>query len=168
MENFREIKPQTLSESPFELIGKRWMLISAGNEQKLGTMTASWGMLGVLWSKSVATCFVRPQRYTFKLLQENSHFSLSFFEEEFRPALLHCGKISGRDEDKIAKSGLTPVFSYSAPTFEQANLCLICRKMYVQQLDPAEFLDAQIAENYPEKDYHFAFVGEIEKTLENR
>ena len=39
------------SFNPFELIGKDWMLISAGTAEKWNTMTASWGGVGVMWGK---------------------------------------------------------------------------------------------------------------------
>ena len=34
------------SFNPFDLIGQKWMLISAGTEDKWNTMTASWGAVG--------------------------------------------------------------------------------------------------------------------------
>ena len=39
------------SFNPFELIGQKWMLISAGTGDKWNTMTASWGAVGVMWGK---------------------------------------------------------------------------------------------------------------------
>ncbi|MBQ5373195.1 MAG: flavin reductase family protein, partial [Bacteroidaceae bacterium] len=49
-------------EDVFHLIGKEWMLITAGNIKHFNTMTASWGGLGWLWNKPVAFIFVRPER----------------------------------------------------------------------------------------------------------
>ncbi len=40
---FREITPEQLTANPFTLINRDWMLITAGDEQKHNTMTASWG-----------------------------------------------------------------------------------------------------------------------------
>lgn len=39
--SFTEIKAEGLKDNPFDLIGKQWMLITAGNEEKCNTMTAS-------------------------------------------------------------------------------------------------------------------------------
>ena len=47
------------SFNPFDLIGQKWMLISAGTEDKWNTMTASWGAVGVMWGKPSATCYIR-------------------------------------------------------------------------------------------------------------
>ncbi len=41
------------SFNPFDLIGQKWMLISAGTEDKWNTMTASWGAVGVMWASRV-------------------------------------------------------------------------------------------------------------------
>ena len=53
MEGFimKKINIAEQSFNPFELIGKDWMLISAGTAEKWNTMTASWGGVGVMWGK---------------------------------------------------------------------------------------------------------------------
>ena len=60
----REIDANELNCNVFDLIGSKWMLVTAGDEQGSNTMTASWGGLGVIWGKPSATVYVRPQRYT--------------------------------------------------------------------------------------------------------
>ena len=65
---FKEVDIKSLNFNPFTKIGSEWMLITAGGESGCNTMTASWGGLGVLWGKNVATCYIRPQRYTKKLI----------------------------------------------------------------------------------------------------
>ena len=61
---FKQININELKVNPFNLIGKEWLLISATDGNKCNTMTASWGGLGVIWNKNVATVYIRPQRYT--------------------------------------------------------------------------------------------------------
>ena len=41
-------KAEELQFNPFTKIGKEWMLITAGTEEKCNTMTASWGGVGVI------------------------------------------------------------------------------------------------------------------------
>ena len=41
--SFKEIKAEDLQFNPFTRIGSDWMLITAGDEKKFNTMTASWG-----------------------------------------------------------------------------------------------------------------------------
>ena len=62
--SFREVKAEELTMNPFTKIGKEWLLITAGNEEKCNTMTASWGAMGVMWGKNAVTVYIRPQRYT--------------------------------------------------------------------------------------------------------
>ena len=110
MSYFREISPAELNESPFKTIGDDWILITAPDETKesgANAMTASWGGLGVLWSKPVATIYVRPQRYTFELCEKSERISLCVLPEEYRPALKICGTKSGKDTDKLKECSLT-------------------------------------------------------------
>jgi flavin reductase (DIM6/NTAB) family NADH-FMN oxidoreductase RutF len=161
-DNFKPIDPGRVSDNPFHLIGNDWMLITAGNVQKFNTMTASWGGMGILWRKKVCFIFVRPSRYTYEFLEENESFTLSFFEEEYRKVLSFCGTKSGRDVDKIAATGLTPVEGEQESVyFAEARLVMQCKKLYYQDLEPGNFLDSSIEENYYGRDYHRIYVGEI-------
>ena len=162
---FKEISPNSLNENFFKLIGEKWMLITAGNEENLNMMTASWGGVGVLWNKNVTFSFIRPNRYTFEFTEQNDYYTLSFYDDTFKSELSFCGTNSGRDVDKIEKTGFTPAFDEAAPYFEEAKLVLVCKKIYTQYLAPELFLDPTIEQNYPMKDYHKMYVGEIEKVL---
>ena len=106
------------------------MLITAGNEEKCNTMTASWGGVGIMWGKNAVTTYIRPQRYTKEFVDANDTFTISFFDESYRKALNICGSVSGRDKDKIKEAGLTPYFVDGTAAFEEANLILVCKKMY--------------------------------------
>ena len=140
--------------------------VSAGELADFNTMTASWGAMGELWHKKVGFGFVRPTRHTFKFMEESDTFTLTFFDEKYRDALKFCGTKSGRDVDKMAATGLTPVPSKCGSVhFAEARLVIECRKLYVHDLDPAEFLEAAIEEEYPEKDYHRMYIGEIVRCL---
>lgn len=159
----KKIDPLEISENTFKLIGSDWMLITAGSTDAYNTMTASWGGFGVLWNRNVCWCVIRPQRYTREFVEATDHFTLSFFPEEYRRALQVCGSKSGRDIDKAAETGLTPIPATlpATTTFEQATLVVECRKIYFQDMDPANFLDQRIDDNYPQKDYHRMYFGEI-------
>ena len=155
------------NENVFSLIGDRWMLVAATDKNgKTNAMTASWGGMGVLWGKKVAFVFIRPQRYTKRFVDESDNFTLSFFNDSYKKMLGYMGKVSGRDEDKIAKSGLTLTVENGAPVFKEAAMTLVCRKMYRQTLKEENFIDkSNIRKWYPEKDYHDVYVAEIVKEL---
>lgn len=162
----REIKPEELQKNPFQMIGKEWLLVTAEKDGKVNTMTASWGGVGIMWNKPVAYIFLRPQRYTKEFVDQAETFSLSVMGEEHRKTLSYFGSVSGRDEDKIAKSGLKVVHEGATPYFEEANTVMICRKLYAQFYDPSCFIDRSLDEkNYPNKDYHMMYIAEIEKIL---
>lgn len=163
---FIEIAPRHISENVFKLIGSDWMLITAGTIESLNTMTASWGGLGVLWNKNVSFCFVRPTRYTYQFMEKSESFTLSFFEEKYRYVLNFCGSKSGRDVNKISATGITPIEDISGSIyFNEARLVIICKKIYFQDLNPNNFLENDIDKNYPQKDYHRMYIGEIIKCL---
>ena len=164
---FKKIKPQEIKGNPFEMIGKQWMLITGGNGDGFNSMTASWGALGVLWEKPVTHCFVRPTRHTYNFMESSEYYTLSFYDEKYRDKLTYFGTVSGRDEDKVKGSGLTPkVLDCGAVCYEEASLVIVCRKIYDYDFDPAKFLDPTTEKNYPNKDYHRAYIGEVVEVLE--
>jgi flavin reductase (DIM6/NTAB) family NADH-FMN oxidoreductase RutF len=142
------------------------MLITAGDEAKHNTMTASWGGLGIMWGKKVAMVYIRPQRYTKEFVDRNDRFTISFYKEEYRKALAVCGRKSGRDCDKEKEAGLTPYYVDGTTAFEEADLVFVCRKQYHQELKGECF---DVKENdtthYPDQDYHMMYIAEIEKVL---
>jgi len=162
----RNIDPKQIAKNPFSLIGDQWMLITAGDGENCNTMTASWGGVGVLWQAPVATCYIRPQRYTKKFMDEQDYFTLTFFGEEYREALKLCGTKSGRDVDKVKECGFTvKTAECGAPYFEQAELVIVCRKRYVQDFDPNAIPDDVKEKQYPNEDYHTMYIGEIVEVL---
>ena len=151
----KQIEINEFSENPFKLIGSDWMLITAKKGDKTNMMTASWGGVGILWNKPVATIYVRPQRYTKEFIDNEEYFSLCVLPEEYRQILNYCGTKSGRDEDKIAETKLTIDESEKAPIFKESRLVLICKKLYAQDMSEDSFIDKSLVEkNYKEKDFH--------------
>ena len=167
MMEFQEQKLDDFTCHPFTKIAKEWMLISSGSPNHFNTMTASWGGLGTMWGKSVAFTFIRPQRYTKEFIDQQERFSLCFFDKRYQKTLSYLGSVSGRDENKIETCDLTPMFLDGVPCFEEANCILLCKKLYCQEMLPTSFLDTSLdTQWYPHKDYHFMYVSEIEKVLQ--
>jgi flavin reductase (DIM6/NTAB) family NADH-FMN oxidoreductase RutF len=163
---FHEVDPTTLPDNTFTLIEDEWMLITAGNLAHYNTMTANWGGFGILWRRKICWCVIRPHRYTYQFMESAPAFSLSFFTKEYKKALDLCGAKSGRDIDKAAATGLTPFETCPGiVSFTQARLIIECQKIYYQDLDPQHFLDPAIGKNYPDKDYHRMYLGEIIRCL---
>lgn len=157
----------TLSQLDYKFIGKidsQWALLTAGKDASYNTMTVSWGSFGTLWNKPVATVFLRPQRYTREFVEREEYYTLSFFGGNYMKDLGVLGSVSGRDADKLSRTSFTAAFSEigGAPYFEQAELVLVCKKLYCDDLDEGHFIDTSIiSENYPQKDFHRFYIGEI-------
>lgn len=163
---FQEILSGDLQMNVFNTIGKDWMLITAQKGDKINTMTASWGGMGIMWGKPVAYIFIRPQRCTKEFVDSADCLSLSVLPGEFRKQLNYFGTVSGRDEDKIALSGLQTQLYHSVPLFTDAKAAFICRKLYAQELKEDCFIDSEApAKWYPQKDYHTMYVVELEHIL---
>lgn len=164
---FKEIAIEDLQLNPFQKISRQWMLITAGNELESNTMTASWGGLGIMWGKNVATAYIRPQRYTKEFVDNSDMFTLSFLPEEKREALNICGRVSGRDvEDKWAEAGLHPYYVDGTTAVEEAEMVLVCKKLYAQEMYPECFIETECDTKwYPQADYHTMYIAEIVKVL---
>ncbi len=166
MNDFKEISANHLQGNPFHMIGQEWMLVTAEKEGKVNTMTAAWGGLGIMWGKNVAFVVIRPQRYTKEFIDAADSFSLSFYDESFRKTLSYLGAVSGRDEDKVLKSGLTVTQNDSIPYFKEAKTVLFCKKLFSQPYEEKNFFDNDIpGACYPDKDYHTLYISEITKIL---
>ena len=156
--SFKEISANDIKDNAFDMIGKKWMLVTASDGEKVNSMTASWGGVGIMWGKPVAFVFIRPQRYTKEFVDKAGTLSLTFFDESYRKMLNYMGTTSGRNEDKIAKAGLTTCFSDKTPYFEEAETALIVKKLYAQEMSSDYLVDKNIDTRwYPENDYHTIF-----------
>lgn len=172
---FHEVSYRDITTNPFEDFGKNWMALAAGNQQ-IGSnaMTIAWGHLGSLWERGTHTnrlptaiCYVRPSRYTKKLMDSAAYFTLSSFDAQHRHTLGYLGTHSGCDGEKYTAAGLTPVFAENTVYFSEAQRVYICRKLYSAKLQEVGFADRELMEfNYPQRDFHTMYIGEIIKVLE--
>jgi len=162
--HLRPVDPKSLSPEIFQVFLKNNALLAAGDKEGCNTMTIGWGQLGTLWNLPVCTVYVRPERHTYQFMEGHDYFTVSILAAEDRDTARICGTTSGRDTDKIEKCGLTVRYSAGdAPYFEEAELVLVCRKLFVQDMDAACVKDEQILKFYTEKmgNWHRVYYGEI-------
>lgn len=161
--SFKKVELSELEINPFKLIGKQWMLLTGGTSESFNTMTASWGQLGVLWNKNVLTCYIRPNRYTYEFVENGEYFTASFFGEEHREALKFCGANSGRDCDKVKETGLTAAELDGCVGFEEAEMVMVCKKLYSGGIREDAFLTDEgiFAKFYGSDPLHKAYIAEI-------
>ena len=166
MHTFQKITTDIMEINPFEKIGKDWMLVTAGNEEKANTMTASWGALGQMWGKDAAFVVIRQSRFTKEFIDREGKFSLSFPKDKYRKLMKFLGTVSGRNEDKIKESGIDIGYYNGVPYVDQADLLLICKVMSATLIKPENFKDQDIdATWYGDKDYHTLYIAEITDIL---
>jgi flavin reductase (DIM6/NTAB) family NADH-FMN oxidoreductase RutF len=150
---------------PYSLLARQWLVLTCGDLKtgRYNSMTVGWGSFGVMWNKPFVQVVVRPTRYTYEFMNRYPTFTLCALGKKYREALQILGTRSGRDGNKIAETGLTPIPStkVAAPGFNEAQLILELKKMYWEDFRPENFLDPAIEELYPQKDYHRLFYGEI-------
>lgn len=170
MNNFKSINPMDFSGDFAKMFGTNWALLTAEKDGEINTMTIGWGEIGCLFGKAVATVFVRPSRHTFHIIDKADSYSITFVPKEDKEKLAYCGKISGRDENKIEKCGLTVAYQDGVPYFEEASTAVICKKMYTQNLEPdnlEESYKKQVLDRFfPSGDFHKIYTGEIISVLE--
>ena len=161
---FKEINAHEIKENIIEMISNEYMLISAGDKSCHNMMTASWGFMGEMWGADAVAVVIRPQRYTMEFIEKHDYFTLSFYGDN-KDIHKICGGKSGRDCDKTALTGLTPVFSDNTVYFEEARLVIVCKKQYIQKMSPDCFTDKEPEKWFPNNDYHNMVIGKIEKVL---
>lgn len=160
---WKEISPQEIDTNAVRLFADNWMVLTAGKAQKMNMMTIAWGGLGQLWNKPVVTVYVSTSRYTYNFMEENKYFTVTAFPEVYRDKLQYLGEVSGRDEDKVKGSGLTPEYTeLGNPIYKEANLAIECRKIYSAQFDKNK-LPLEQRQWYDEKGIglHVMYIGEI-------
>jgi flavin reductase (DIM6/NTAB) family NADH-FMN oxidoreductase RutF len=161
----QEIPPSHLRVPVYRSWNDEWFLLTCGDHSagRFNTMTVGWGGLGCMWKRPMVMVVVRPQRYTFEFMEEYPDFTICHFPSGNSQTLTYCGSHSGRDVNKIDECGLSLIASsrVEAPGFEEADLILECSKMYFDDFKPEHFLAGFIEENYPAKDYHRLYLGEI-------
>lgn len=159
---YKQIAPDRIPGNIIKMLNDDWMLITAGDKDKFNMMTASWGGLGVLYGKPVATCFINPTRYTYQLMENNDTYTLTFYTEAYREALRYCGTTSGKDADKVKGSGLSPITTpEGSQAFSEAWLIIECRKLVSQSLTPEAISNEEVKEKWAGKQLHKMYIGEI-------
>lgn len=157
-----KIDYKQLEINPFTIIGEDDFLLTAGELGNWNTMTAGWGGLGYIWGKPAVFVFVRESRYTLEFMDRFDSFSLSFFPNEYKEALRICGTRSGRDIDKAKEAGLSAMSLDGTVAFDEANLVFTCKKLSRTLISKDGILDPSPLTHYPQGDWHYMFVGEIE------
>ena len=130
-----EIKPFELAGST---VGRTVLIVTCDGEGKPNAMTAGWLQLGGLWGKAILTIAVRPDRYTWGLLNERGEFTVNVPGKSLGEAVEVCGTVSGRDEDKFSRCEMTavPGKAVSVPAIGEALITYECKVVLTAESAP--------------------------------
>lgn len=158
---YKRVDADKIPGNIIKLLGD-WTLITSGTAENTNVMTASWGGLGVFWEKPVSFCFINPTRHSITTMDKGDTYTISFYTEAYKEALLYCGSHTGRDTDKIKGSGLTPIKLPSGATaFSEAWMILECKKIVAQPISPDAVVVKDLPNDWTKDGYHKMYIGEI-------
>ena len=153
---------------------KKGIIITTKSKDKINNMSISWGTLGIEWNKNIFTIFIRENRYTRSLLDENPEFTVNIpIKEIERNIIKVCGTTSGYNTNKIKELNLTleEPNIISVPAIKELPLTLECKVIYKQKQDNRQIPEDIKTVFYPQdvdssfygsnKDFHIAYYGEI-------
>lgn len=155
---------KTISVDIFSRFKKEWALLTVKKESVVNSMTIGWGEMGCLWGKNVITIFIKPNQKTYDILQEVDEFYVHFFDDSVKEDLKILGSVSGYEcEDKYANTVIQPVVCGDKVYFKEAQYTLVCKKIYVDIIDPKKIVDQSVIEKYYSADQaiHRVVVGEV-------
>lgn len=147
--------------NPFLKFNNEWALVTSGSKDKFNSMTISWGSMGTLWHKPIVTIYVRPDRYTFNFLKKHDIFTISFYDEKYKKELGIMGRKSGRDIDKVKEINFSPVYLENGITYMEAYQTIVCKKIYVQQIDKNNIPDFALKLYDEGAEAHYIIIGEV-------
>lgn len=160
----RPVDLTSLTPEIFRVFEQQPPLLTAGDKTTCNTMTIGWCQLGTLWHLPVCTVYVRPERYTYQFMEEQDYFTVSVLPAGEKQTVKICGTKSGRDMDKVKECGLTLCYGAGdAPFFDEAELVLVCKKIFVQDMTPDCVVDgANILPYYNETNgWHRIYTGQV-------
>jgi flavin reductase (DIM6/NTAB) family NADH-FMN oxidoreductase RutF len=111
-----------------------WMVGTYDAAGKPNIMTIAWG--GICNSQPASvTVSLRKATYSYEAIVARKAFTVSIPSERHAAEVDYVGTVSGRDVDKFAATGFTPVRSgiVDAPYVAEAPIVIECR--LVQQVD---------------------------------
>ena len=145
-------------------------------EGKPNVMSAAWGGIACSAPPCVAVS-LRKATYSYGNIVEQKEFTISLPSEDYVREADYFGMVSGRDEDKFAATGLTPVKGelVNAPYVKEFPFIVECRLLHTFELGLhtqfiAEILDVKVDESLLDED-KLPAIGMIKPILfapENR
>ncbi len=135
-----------------------------------GADSSEWNVLTVAWTGTLCTdppmCYisVRKERYSYDLIRRTGEFTINLTTRSMARATDWCGVRSGRDNDKFARTGLTPIpcSVVKAPAIEQSPLTIECRVREVKELGSHDMFIADVVNILADDRYLDSSTGKFD------
>ncbi len=164
---FQPVELEYIFDGPMDFGNDNWALLTAQKDDKVNTMTISWGGITYVWGKMCCIVYVRESRYTRELIDASKRFSVSFLNHnDFRGEKNYLGAVSGRDEDKILNAKLNVNYFEDIPFIDEADNVIACKVLFRHQMKEEDFVSGRIiADHYRKEDYHYMYIAEIKQVM---
>lgn len=118
-------------------------------------------IITVAWAGTVCTnppmvsISVRPERYSYHMLEESKEFVINLTTERLCYATDYCGVRSGRDVDKFREMKLTKTEAsiINAPMIGESPVNLECRVEKIEKLGSHHMFIAKVLAVHADEDY---------------
>lgn len=137
----------SLGPQAIALPGPVWLIGSYDHQGRPNAMTASWAGICCSEPPCVAVA-IRPERYSHAAIAQRAAFTVCVPAERHVAAAELFGRQSGRDGDKFAASGLTPMRSQlvDAPYVAECPVVMECRLAHRIELGSHTLFVGQIVD----------------------
>ena len=160
----KEVDHRTVLEETVRMMAEVGLLLAAQDaEGKPNAMAIGWGSPGFIWGKPIFVVYVRPSRYTYRLIEETGAFTVNVPTPELSEAVSFCGSVSGRDHDKFTEMNLTAVAAkhVPAPLIKECPIQFECTVVHKNDVVPKALSEEIRTSAYPAGDFHRCYFGEI-------
>ena len=140
-----------------------FLVVKSKDGEKINVMTMGWAAIGYMWRKPIMTIMVRKSRFTHRIIEKASSFTVSIPGDDLGEALNFCGTKSGRDVNKFKECNLItiPAQKIDTPIINISGFHYECKIVYKSETNP-DFLCKEYRERfYADNDYHTFYFGEI-------
>lgn len=143
-------KKEVALNEAYRLLTPGWVvLVGSQKDQKYNVMTASWQM-PVSINPPLVAVSIQKRHLTTEYISTTGAFTVNVPGYDILRSVHYCGTVSGRETDKFAATGLTPVPGKKVP----APLIAEC----------LAGIECRVWNTYDGGD-HFIFVGEVMAAL---
>ena len=130
------------------------VLVSCGDDKEQNLFTVAWTGT-VCTNPPMCYISVRPERHSYEIIKRTGEFVINLTTASLARATDWCGVRSGRDHNKFAEMGLTPISAavVGAPAVEESPISIECRVMQIIPLGSHDMFLADVVNVLVDEEY---------------